>query len=91
MKKDYKKDLTRNAWLTVGGGVLLCIAGIVFTVVSYNNAGPGETYTIWWGLPLVGIALIIRAIIAFVRMPKEVAKMEAAEQAAAKPVEAPKE
>jgi uncharacterized membrane protein YccC len=78
MQPNHKKTIQRNALFAIGGGVLLILAGIILTIVSYNNAGPGEQYTIWWGLPLVGIAIGIRGAISLATADKQARKLDEA-------------
>jgi len=43
-------------------GALLVVGGIVASVVSYNSAAPGGTYTLWVGAVLGGAVLITRGL-----------------------------
>ena len=44
-------------------GIATIAGGIGFTVWFHNSgADGGETYFIYWGLPVVGLGLVIRAI-----------------------------
>jgi hypothetical protein len=75
MQPNHKKTIQRNALFAIGGGVLLILAGIILTIVSYNNAGPGEQYTIWWGLPLVGIIIGIQGAVRLATAEKQARKL----------------
>ncbi len=39
-------------------GLALLVIGGAIAAISYFSAGPGETYFIWWGLPLVGAIML---------------------------------
>lgn len=78
MQPDHKKTIQRNALLTIGGGVLLILAGVIMTAVSYNNAGPGEQYTIWWGPVLVGIIIGIQGAVRLATADKQARKLHEA-------------
>jgi hypothetical protein len=53
------QQINAKAWGGIGLGLLLVIGGVVATMISYDSAGAGGRYTIWWG-PVVfgGISLI---------------------------------
>jgi uncharacterized membrane protein len=53
-----KASRTGSFWLGVG----LLLLGILLTAVSAASAAPGGSYTIWFGLMLVGIWRIARAL-----------------------------
>ena len=78
MQPDHKKTIQRGALFSIGGGVLLILAGIIATIVSYNNAGPGESYTIWWGLPLFGIIIGIQGVVRLATAEKQAKKLHEA-------------
>lgn len=46
----------------VGIGLLMIVGGIVATIVSYASTAPGGTYTVWWGIVVVGIITLIRGM-----------------------------
>lgn len=82
MAKDYKKEAKKRAWMSVGGGVALIAAGVIATMVSYNNAGPGESYTIWWGPAAVGVVLALQGAWGFIRLPQQAQRLEDIDKAA---------
>ena len=75
MQPNHKKTIQRNALFAIGGGVLVILAGIILTIVSCNNAGPGEQYTIWWGLLLVGIIIGIQGAVRLATAEKQARKL----------------
>ena len=40
-------------------GLLFAVGGIIFSVVSVESAGPGQTYIITYGIVIVGIGMFI--------------------------------
>jgi hypothetical protein len=43
-------------------GIAMIIGGIVATMVSYSGANPGDSYTIWWGISVVGVIVLIKGL-----------------------------
>jgi hypothetical protein len=41
-------------------GLVLLVVGGGIAAISYFGAEPGESYFIWWGLPLVGAIMVFR-------------------------------
>ncbi len=51
----------------MGWGCLWFIAGVIITVASYSVAGPGETYTLFYGPIVYGLFSIISGLISWLR------------------------
>jgi hypothetical protein len=49
--------------MAIGGAILL--AGIVMTCSSYSSAAPGDSYTVWTGLFVVGGALLVKGLFSY--------------------------
>ncbi len=45
---------------TIRFGAVLCIGGVLFTAYSYFSAGDGDTFTIWWGVVVVGLGSMVK-------------------------------
>lgn len=44
------------------GGLAAAVVGGVVTTVSHSNAGPGDTYFVWWGPVVFGIAYLLQGL-----------------------------
>jgi hypothetical protein len=64
-KKIKKRDVDGGAGKVAAilVGLAMAILGIILTAASYNNAYDGGSYTIWWGLILVGAITFIKGLI----------------------------
>ncbi len=60
--KNAKATYRLHGLLALGGGIGLAIIGVVATVISYNSAGPGESYTIWYGPVIFGGILALAGV-----------------------------
>jgi hypothetical protein len=50
---------------TMAIGAAILLAGIVMTCSSYSSAGPGDSYTVWTGLFVVGGALLVKGLFSY--------------------------
>lgn len=83
MKQDYKKKALKEVYVGGAVGIGLVVVGIVATIVSYNSAEPGGTYTIWWGPPILGVILALKALWNLATLKKQAKRLEDADKAAA--------
>lgn len=64
MSKEVSKAKARKNGIiefAVGAGV--AALGGIMSYVSYNNAGPGETYTVYTGFIALGIVYAVKGLI----------------------------
>lgn len=61
---NYHSDRSDNSGATtdIAIGGLFLVGGIVFTVMSYSNAGPGGTYVVTWGAMVFGAIRLFRGL-----------------------------
>ena len=45
-------------WVQIVVGLVMVVGGIGVSIWSYNSADAGDTYRIFWGLPVVGVLTI---------------------------------
>lgn len=72
-----------NPWIQVGAGLAIAVAGIGGTMSSWSNAARagGGTYTIFWGIIVVGLYQAIRGGFALPGWHARRAAIRAAEEA----------
>lgn len=62
MGKQVKKDVRKRGIKELLGGVAVAALGIIMSVVSYNTAKAGETYTVYTGIIVLGIAYACKGV-----------------------------
>jgi hypothetical protein len=45
-------------------GVLMIVAGLALTLITYIASGPGQTYMVFWGLVAVGAWRLFKPFLA---------------------------
>ena len=56
------KSAATSGGTQIGIGLVICMMGIILTIISYSTASSGGTYFIFWGLVLVGIINIVAGL-----------------------------
>lgn len=51
-----------RAWGGIALGIVGILFGVIATITSYESAGPGESYSIWWGPALVGVIFLVQGV-----------------------------
>lgn len=63
--QDIKSE-RKSSLISLIIGAALTALGIIVSVASYNNAGPGETYTVYYGVVIFGVIIGGRGLIGLI-------------------------
>lgn len=59
---DFASSLCQRGRMRIGFGVAGIVGGLVVTLLSYASAKPGGSYSIWYGIIIIGIIWFFRGL-----------------------------